>query len=454
VTFFTVRAKRAVQPQLPASDNPAMPAASGNVRDAMPSVLRTIYAVRTLSFGYTFIGIGIHLWEREAGALAWGLLVAQFLVYPHLLYLHTRAAADPRRASYAHFYADSLLLGAWTSALGFPTWIAFCLVFSSILNATINQGLRGTVGSGIALAVGGIAGMLIAGYHYAPDTSRVVTWMAIFGALAYTVGIGYVAHLRTKRLVEVRRMQQGSEERYRLIAENAGDMVMMVDRDCRLLYASPSCARLIPARDLEPGTDAFRGIHDEDWLECWSRVRATLRGGERQSFDYRMRDPGGTMRLFEAHCHAVRDAAGAACGAVLAARDVTDLRRHQAHAQLAAGAFERMAEGMMITEADGRIVMVNPAYSAVTGYASAEVVGRNEKEFRAAMQPASFYTELYAAVARDGAWKGATWSQRKDGAVYREWRTVSAVRGEEGAVSHYVTLFFEIDTPRATVRAA
>lgn len=419
----------------------------------MPSVLRTIYALRTLSFGYTFIGIGIHLWERNAGALAWALLVAQFLVYPHLLYLHTRTVADPRRASYGHFYVDALLLGAWSAALGFPTWIAFCLVFSSMLNATINQGLHGAMRSGVFLAAGGIAGMLLAGYQHAPETSRLVTWMCMFGALAYMIGIGYVAHQRTARLVESRRLQRSSEERYRLITENAGDMVMMVDRDCRLLYASPSCGRLLPARDLEPGTDAFRGIHDEDWLACWTRVRTTLRTGEPDSFDYRMRDPAGAMRLFEAHCHVVRDG-GVLLGAVLASRDVTDLRRHQEQAQLAASAFERMAEAMMITDAGGRIVMVNGAFSALTGYASAEVVGRNEKEFRAALQPGSFYDELYATVERDGAWKGATWTQRKDGTVYREWRTVSAVQGEDGALSHYVNLFFEIDTPRAAVRAA
>ena len=78
-------------------------------------------------------------------------------------------------------------------------------------------------------------------------------------------------------------------------------------------------------------------------------------------------------------------------------------------------------------------------------YAAAEVLGRHESEFRSALQPQSFYDDLYAEVLRSGRWEGTTWCRRRDGTLYSEWRSVSAVRDAEDRVTHYVSLFRELD---------
>ena len=73
---------------------------------------RTNYTVRTASFAYCFLVIGLVLLERKMGPLAWGLLALQFLVYPQLAYLHAAAAKDPRRAEIGNLYVNSLALSA------------------------------------------------------------------------------------------------------------------------------------------------------------------------------------------------------------------------------------------------------------------------------------------------------------------------------------------------------
>lgn len=88
---------------------------------------------------------------------------------------------------------------------------------------------------------------------------------------------------------------------------------------------------------------------------------------------------------------------------------------------------------------------VNEAFCRITGFDAAEVVGQPEAQFRLAMQPPSYYTALLDEVARSGHWGGSTWSRRKDGSVYREWRTVSAVRDEQGGIAYYVSVFVEMD---------
>ena len=89
----------------------------------------------------------------------------------------------------------------------------------------------------------------------------------------------------------------------------------------------------------------------------------------------------------------------------------------------------------------------------VTGYAMEQVVGRKETDFRHACQPPSFYDQMYGTVEREGRWTGSTWSRRKDGSLYREWRNVSAIKDETGQIKHIVTIFFELDS-RNTAQAA
>ena len=78
-----------------------------------------------------------------------------------------------------------------------------------------------------------------------------------------------------------------------------------------------------------------------------------------------------------------------------------------------------------------------------------EVLGQSEKATRSGLSPEEFYDDAYAAVLRDGYWSGTTWSRRKNGAVYREWRSVRSVKDASGAVTHYVHVFYEVGTPRA-----
>ena len=108
----------------------------------------------------------------------------------------------------------------------------------------------------------------------------------------------------------------------------------------------------------------------------------------------------------------------------------------------------------MITGADGIVQTVNQAFCEITGYARAEVVGRPEKALRKGAQPPQFYDDLYATVQREGRWSGTQHGARKDGSVYREWRSVLAVRDALGATTHYVIVFFDADAPKPRQQGA
>lgn len=415
----------------------------------LPAQVRTIHTVRTLSFGWCFVVVGLHAFDRGFGAAVWIAAALHFVAWPQLAHLRSSRAADPRRAEVANLYLDALLLGAWIPVLEFPTWIAFPFVFAPALNAMLN---RGPLGFALSLAwtlAGVLAGVAAHGLVVWPATSALVTTLCMLGSVAYTASIGYVVFRQTRRLAEGREKLRESERRYRLITEHAGDLVALVDRNGRLLYASPSHARIFRPEDMAAGVDAFRNLHEEDQFRVRGALQVVLRSGESCRLRMRLHTVAGDVRRFEATAHSVRGEGGEIEAAVLASRDVTELRDREEQLEVAAHAFERMAEGMSISNGAGRILTVNQSFTRITGYAPEEVIGRQESEFRSALQPQSFYDELYAEVLRGGRWEGTTWCRRRDGTLYREWRSVSAVRDPEGRISHFVALFRELDQPGA-----
>ena len=97
---------------------------------------------------------------------------------------------------------------------------------------------------------------------------------------------------------------------------------------------------------------------------------------------------------------------------------------------------------------------MNRAFSEITGHARDEVLGQPEKAIRSGLLPQDFYDDAYAAVQRDGYWSGTTWSRRKNGSVYREWRSLRSVKDPAGVVTHYVHVFYEVGTPRASATSS
>src|SRR4051812_17954025 len=255
-----------------------------------PGLVRTNRRVRTAAFAYTFITIGAHLWPQGAPAGTWVFLALQFLVYPQLVYWRATRSAHPNRAERDNLYLDAALLGAWSAFLGFPTWITFGMVGATLLNAAVNRGAHGAaVSVGCSLA-GAAAWVAVGGLRHLPMTSDVVTAMASVGALAYATSVGYVVHKQTQRLQKARLELAESEARYRMLAENAADLIAMVDERGRWLYTSPSLERVLEPADLAIGADAFAKLHPDDADRARNAVARAAATGRAREMSVRMVD--------------------------------------------------------------------------------------------------------------------------------------------------------------------
>jgi PAS domain S-box-containing protein len=410
---------------------------------------RINYYVRTVAFAYCFIVLAIHGWERSFGPLYWLLLTAQFLAYPHFQYLRARYSRDSKRAEATNLYVDSALLGAWIAGLQFPTWIVYAALFSTSLNAIVLGGVMGLLWSLGCFAAAAAFVVAAFGFGHQPDTSNIVTVLCAAGSLAYTCGVGYVVYRQNRRLARARDELRDSEERYRLIAENAGDLIAVVDQGGRWLYTSPSYERVMEAEARKIGEDAFRRVHPDDAERGRVAILRAAGTGKAREITLRLVDRDGRVREYRVHIQPL-GAARPAERLVMVSQDVTDLRESEERLLVAAHALEGMTEAIMICAADGTIVTVNRAFSEITGYSKDDVLGQPEREFRHALQPPEYYQEIYATIEREGYWSGTTWTRRKNGSVYREWRSIRALRDPAGVLTHYVMVFFEVGTPGAT----
>ena len=111
--------------------------------------------------------------------------------------------------------------------------------------------------------------------------------------------------------------------------------------------------------------------------------------------------------------------------------------------RIAATAFESR-ESMMITDADSVILRVNKAFSESTGYTADEAVGQTPRILKSDRQDSEFYRSMWETIHHTGTWQGEIWDRRKDGEIYPKWLTISAVKGDNGLVTHYVGSHIDI----------
>jgi diguanylate cyclase (GGDEF)-like protein/PAS domain S-box-containing protein len=124
--------------------------------------------------------------------------------------------------------------------------------------------------------------------------------------------------------------------------------------------------------------------------------------------------------------------------------EIAERKQAQEASALAASVFLHAREGITITSADGAIIDVNEAFTRITGYSRDEVLGKNPRILKSNHHDADFYAAMWKDVREKGYWHGEIWNRRKNGELYPEILTISAVRDEDGNNHHYVALFSDI----------
>jgi diguanylate cyclase (GGDEF)-like protein/PAS domain S-box-containing protein len=128
---------------------------------------------------------------------------------------------------------------------------------------------------------------------------------------------------------------------------------------------------------------------------------------------------------------------------ILLARDITERKHTEEALRIAATAFDSQ-QSMIVTNAQRVILRVNKAFTAVTGYSAEEVVGQSPSILKSGRHDSAYYEAIDKALEREGSWAGEIWNRRKNGEVYPEWLSISAVKDGAGLTTHFVAIFTDI----------
>jgi diguanylate cyclase (GGDEF)-like protein len=169
------------------------------------------YRNRSVSWLIFVAVLSVHFLERGHGPWAWWLMVLQFLVYPHVVYLRARHARDSLTAEIHNLLLDNFCFGLWAAALGFPLWIVFTLVICGCINMTAFRALKGVLQALAAAAAGATLMVALDGWRFTPETSLRVSLMSMLCLSAYLVLFARDAHTRTVALSATRARLRQSE---------------------------------------------------------------------------------------------------------------------------------------------------------------------------------------------------------------------------------------------------
>jgi two-component system NtrC family sensor kinase len=140
-------------------------------------------------------------------------------------------------------------------------------------------------------------------------------------------------------------------------------------------------------------------------------------------------------------------------GVSLIGRDIAARRQAGARLRVQSAALEAAANGIVITDAEGTIEWVNPAFTAMTGYSPEEAIGRTPRILKSGQHGQAFYESLWATVLDGRVWRHEIVNRRKDGTLYDEEQTITPVLDEHGAVAHFVAIKQDVTERRRAAEA-
>ena len=136
-------------------------------------------------------------------------------------------------------------------------------------------------------------------------------------------------------------------------------------------------------------------------------------------------------------------------GSIWIFEDITERRLAADQLRLSATVFEHTADGVIITDSQQRIVAVNRSFQDITGYSEDDVRGKTPALLKSDRHDPEFYAELWRSLRDTQGWSGEIWNRRKNGEIYPQHLTITAVFDTSGELDHYVGVFNDITVRKA-----
>ncbi len=278
-----------------------------------------------------------------------------------------------------------------------------------------------------------------------------LTGFMSIGLLVLTGNTELVAAQVDKRTQELRRSNvklAARERQFRKLVQTQSAIVWRADPvTFQFVFVSAEAVSILgyPIRQWLEETDFWqKHLHEDDKETVLKSCAEGRISTKNQSYDLEYR-----MIAADGHIVWLRDIATLVVeGGVITELygfmiDITRQKHSEEQLRLAANTFESQ-QGIMITDKDANILRVNKAFTQITGFSAAQVIGANPRILKSGRHDHDFFRDYWEQLTTKDKFEGEIWNRRKNGEVYPEWQTVTAVRNSLGEVSHYVSVFSDI----------
>ena len=233
---------------------------------------------------------------------------------------------------------------------------------------------------------------------------------------------------------------------YRSVVDNLKEVVFQTDAAGLWTFLNPSWTEIL-GHDVQAslGTLFLDYVHPEDRERNAALFAPLIERKKdycRHEVRYLARD--GSARWVEVFARLTLDAQDRIVGTSGTLTEVTERRRTGERLRLAASVFDGTSEGIVITDPQARIIEVNDAFEAVTGYRREHIIGRTPALLSSGRQDRAFYQRMWESLLSTGKWSGEIWNRRADGELVAELLRISAVYSERGELTHYVGIFSDV----------
>lgn len=226
-----------------------------------------------------------------------------------------------------------------------------------------------------------------------------------------------------------------------------------MDLRTREVHYSLEWKRLLGYEDHEISNDYVEWqsrVYPDDFPKIAGMVLAYLQNPTPNfSYEFRLRHKDGSYRWILAQAALETDEQGQPWRMLGSHIDITERKQAEAQLRLQSAALAAAANAIVITDREGTIQWVNPAFSELTGYELAEAVGRNPRDLvKSNQQNPAVYTELWQTIITGQAWHGEMVNRRKDGSLYTEEQTITPLRDEAGEITHFIAIKQDVTSRR------
>jgi diguanylate cyclase (GGDEF)-like protein/PAS domain S-box-containing protein len=256
----------------------------------------------------------------------------------------------------------------------------------------------------------------------------------------------------TQRLL-IEKSEREYAARLQLFVEYAPAALAMFDQDMRYLAVSKRWRTdyLLGEQDIigHSHYEVFPEI-TEDWKNIHCRA---LLGEVVKKEDDKFIRANGDVQWVKWEIRPWNTDAGLIGGIVIFTEDITERKQSEEKLKLAALVYQNSNDAMAVTDAENRIIDINPAFTTFTGYTKDEVIGKNPKILRSGRQDEAFYHAMWKTLNETGQWRGEVWNRKKNGEIYAELLSINTIYNDDGAVYQRVGLFSDItDKKNADVK--